>query len=285
MSRSRRRSRSSPARTPRGRPSPPSRASVPTPRRRSERSAKRGVPRSSRSSMPRWPRASGGSRRGSVLRPELGMESRLAAPLESAMESLRRFWAFAGPGTTYARLKDSPAAANLVFGDPHEMPLPGIAEALRRAAVPERPDWFSYATSRPEAEAFLATRLAAETGLPFAPEDVILTSGAFAGLAAAVRALCGPGDEAVLPRPAWFAYEPILLAAGAVPRRVHVVPGCFDLDLAALAASLGERTRALLLNSPHNPTGGGYGAATLAAGAPPPARAAPGARAPGHPVS
>jgi aspartate aminotransferase len=63
--------------------------------------------------------------------------------------------------------------------------------------------------------------------------------------------------------PPWFFYESLIVAAGATPVRVNVDPATFDLDLGAIEAALTERTRAIIVNSPHNPTGKIYPAATL----------------------
>jgi len=67
------------------------------------------------------------------------------------------------------------------------------------------------------------------------------------------------GDEAVFSEPAWFCYEPMLLAADAVPVKLKLQPPRFDLDLAAIEAAIGPRTRLVIVNSPHNPTGRIYG--------------------------
>src|SRR5262249_52157845 len=65
--------------------------------------------------------------------------------------------------------------------------------------------------------------------------------------------------------PAWFCSEPMLLAADAVPRKVALKAPSFDLDLAAIEAAIGSRTRLVIVNSPHNPTGRIYDRAMLQA--------------------
>ena len=71
----------------------------------------------------------------------------------------------------------------------------------------------------------------------------------------AFRLLLDAGDEAVFSEPAWFCYEPMLLAADAVPRKVDLKIPNFDLDLAGIEAAIGPKTRLVIVNSPHNPTG------------------------------
>jgi aspartate aminotransferase len=90
-----------------------------------------------------------------------------------------------------------------------------------------------------------------------------MTNGGFAALAVAFRTIVEPGDEVVFLSPPWFFYEILILAAGGVPVRVPLAPPAFDLDLAAIEAAITPRTRAVLLNSPHNPSGRVYPLADL----------------------
>jgi aspartate aminotransferase len=71
------------------------------------------------------------------------------------------------------------------------------------------------------------------------------------------------GSEAVFSQPAWFCYEPMLLAAEAVPRKVDLLPPAFDLDFDAIDSAIGPATRLVIVNTPHNPTGRIYGRAAL----------------------
>src|SRR5678815_2304668 len=135
------------------------------------------------------------------------------------------------------------------------MPLPGLVAAIREQAIPQNKDWYAYKTSEEAPQTFLAERLSQELELPFEPPDVALTSGAFAAISVAFHLLLDAGDEAIYSEPAWFCYEPMLLAADAIPRKVALKAPSFDLDLAAIEAVIGPRTRLVIVNSPHNPTG------------------------------
>lgn len=75
----------------------------------------------------------------------------------------------------------------------------------------------------------------------------------------AFRLVLDAGDEAIFSEPAWFCYAPMLLAADAAPRKVALKGPAFDLDLAAIEAAIGPRTRLVIVNTPHNPTGRIYG--------------------------
>ena len=167
--------------------------------------------------------------------------------------------------STFAREGTRPGACVFVAGDPWEGPPPGFVESLQRAAVPQNPNWFGYRNYVPEAQAAVAAGLRTRTGLAYADEDVLLTNGAFAGLATLYLALLDPGDEVIFNSPPWFFYEGMIAGNGGVPVRVRVRPDDFDLDLAAIEAALTPRTRAVLVNSPNNPTGRIYPPETLQA--------------------
>jgi aspartate aminotransferase len=165
----------------------------------------------------------------------------------------------------YAQRRFEQGVADFTFGNPHEMPLDGFVSALRDAAVPQDKDWFAYKTSEDEPREFLAEHVGPELGLVFEPEDFALTAGAFGAIALAFRLILDVGDEAVFCEPAWFCYEPMLLATDAVPRKVRLDPARFDLDLAAIEAAITAKTRLVIVNTPHNPTGRIYDAASLRA--------------------
>jgi Aspartate/tyrosine/aromatic aminotransferase len=151
-----------------------------------------------------------------------------------------------------------PGVANFAVGNPQEMPLGGYVDALRAHLEPQAPDWFAYKLSEPRSQAAVARSLTERTGLDWDPADVAMTNGGFAALAVAFRSIIEPGDEVVFLSPPWFFYELLIRAAGGVPVRVSLAPPQFDLDPALISAAITPRTRAVLLNSPHNPSGRVY---------------------------
>jgi len=96
-------------------------------------------------------------------------------------------------------------------------------------------------------------------GQRFDPDtEVLVTVGATEALAAAVLGLCEPGDEVLMLEPHYDSYPPIVAMAGGSHRPIPLRPdptGRFALDIDELAGAIGPRTRLLILNSPHNPTG------------------------------
>ncbi|NVN12763.1 aminotransferase, partial [Nguyenibacter vanlangensis] len=85
--------------------------------------------------------------------------------------------------------------------------------------------------------------------------EVVVTSGATEALTASLMALVDPGDEVILLEPLYDTYAPVIRALGAIPRPVRLTPPDWSLPRAELAAAFGPKTKALMLNSPMNPTG------------------------------
>ncbi len=93
-------------------------------------------------------------------------------------------------------------------------------------------------------------------GLDYDPEDeVVVTSGGTEALGAAILAMAVPGEEFVLIEPTYDSYRPIVEATGAVVKTVKLAAPGWRLTEEALRAAIGPRTRAVLINSPHNPAG------------------------------
>jgi aspartate aminotransferase len=180
---------------------------------------------------------------------------------ERLRQSVAPFLAFFnGP---FSQLNLEPDVANFAVGNPQEMPLAGYVAALRTHLEPQDKDWFAYKLSEPASQRTVADTLTRRTGMDWDPADVAMTNGGFAALATAMRTLVDPGDEVIFLSPPWFFYEQLILASGGEPVRVKVEPPAFDLAVDGIAAAIGSRTRAVIVNSPHNPSGRIYGADDL----------------------
>lgn len=164
----------------------------------------------------------------------------------------------------YAHRDVSLPHADLALGNPQEMPLPGVAAALQHWAAPQHKDWYAYTMNLPTAQEGVAASLRQRLGVPFAAEDIHMTNAAFAALAVALNALVDPGDEVIFISPPWFFYEMMIQSVDGVPVRVKIDAHTFDLNLAAIEAALSPRTRAIIVNTPNNPTGKIYPPGTLA---------------------
>ena len=170
-------------------------------------------------------------------------------------------WFERGP---WERHRLDPGIADFAFGNPQEMPLPGLVDALQRNAVPRDKDWFAYKFSEDEPRRVVADSLRRRTGIDYRPEDIAMTTGAFGALGVTIRALCDVGDEVIFLSPPWFFYELMIASSGATAVRVRLAAPDFDLDPDAVAAAITSRTRAVIVNSPNNPSGRIYRAAELA---------------------
>lgn len=110
----------------------------------------------------------------------------------------------------------------------------------------------------------IAEKLLAENKLNYAPEQIVVAPGAKFSVFCGVAALCGKGDEVILPSPYWLSYYEIIKASGAKA----VVVACkaennYEIDPADLKAAITPKTKLLILNSPNNPTGAVYKKRTL----------------------
>ena len=88
-----------------------------------------------------------------------------------------------------------------------------------------------------------------------ADTEVLVTAGATEALASVLLGLCDTGDEVVVLEPTYDSYQACIALAGATPRFVTLRPPAYDLDLDALRDAITAKTKLILLNTPHNPTG------------------------------
>jgi aspartate aminotransferase len=177
-------------------------------------------------------------------------------------EPLMRFFT---QGLWSRRDPADPENCDFVAGNPQEMVLPEYVESLQRWTVPQDKDWYAYKFNEPYAQEAAAAGLRERRGVPFEAEDVLVTDGAFAGLNLCIRTVTDPGDEVVYLTPPWFFYEAIILGGDADPVRVPVDYETWDLDVPAIEAAITERTAAIIVNSPNNPSGKIYPPETLSA--------------------
>ena len=153
------------------------------------------------------------------------------------------------------------------LGNPDLPPPAAVGRGLAELAkVADRPFALGYMPNAgyDDARAKLAAHLSTEQGCELAAGDLILTCGAAGGLNAFFRAVLEPGDEVLAPAPFFVAYGFSTDNHGGVFRTVKARELTFDLDLAAIEAAIGPKTRVVLVNSPNNPTGAVYSAGQMA---------------------
>lgn len=146
-------------------------------------------------------------------------------------------------------------AIDLLFGNPHDMPIREYVEVIRRHTEPQDPSWFAYMLDHPPAQEVAAADLGAHTGFPWHADDVAMTTGGWGAIAIAMRMLTQPGDEVIYYDPPWFFYDILVRGAEAVPVILTLEAPRFSPDPQRLADAITSRTRAVLINTPHNPSG------------------------------
>ena len=196
------------------------------------------------------------------LREEFNLTTHVISPrLLKAIECEAPTSSFYGKATYMSR-ENELGSLDFTLGDAHEMPLPEFVEALQRWSIPQNNSWYGYKGNLSESRETVSTALKKRLGLSFYPEDIFMTNGTVVGLAICLQLLAGEGDEVIINLPPWLAYRRMIHFTGATPVGIPVT-GNFELDLEAIASSLTERTRAIIVNSPHNPTGKIFSEKTL----------------------
>ena len=166
-----------------------------------------------------------------------------------------------------ARLKQERGADKVfdfTLGNPEIEPPPAVLAAARRVLDSDARHLHAYMPNagHPRVRQAVADRLRAATGLPYTADHVLMTVGAGAALNTVLKALLDPGDEVITVAPFFAEYTFYAENHGG---RLVVVPPRADLtpDVARIEAAITPRTRAVLLNSPNNPSGVIYPASTF----------------------
>ncbi len=151
------------------------------------------------------------------------------------------------------------AVCDLSLGNPNATPPEAFFDALQAVAAERRPEYHRYMPNAgfPFARSAIAAFLSQEYRMAFGEDDLILTTGAAGGMNVVMRAICNPGDEVILLAPFFSEYRFYVEQAGG---RVVVVQtdADFQPDVAAIEGVLSPRTRAIVVNSPNNPSGAVY---------------------------
>ncbi len=153
---------------------------------------------------------------------------------------------------------------DLSLGNPSLEPPARWKAAIGELLADEAPGLHRYMTNAgfPDVRAFIAGREGERFSLPLAAEHVTMTVGAAGGLNVVLRATIDPGDEVLVPVPYFTEYDHYAANASATLVRAPSKAD-FSLDVDAIVAAITPRTRILMLNSPNNPSGAVYDAASL----------------------
>ena len=146
------------------------------------------------------------------------------------------------------------------LGNPDVEPPAAVMDALRRVVAENRPRSHGYMPNAgyPEVREKIARGLAVRSGLPYTGDDIVMTNGAAGAINAALKAVLDPGDEVLILNPHFPEYRFYVENHGG--RAVFVeTDDQFQPDIDAIEMAITPRTKALILNSPNNPTGVVYG--------------------------
>ena len=180
-------------------------------------------------------------------------------PLNSNLSALRR----SGIRRYTNLAKETPDCVMLTIGEPDFDTPETIKAAAATALFQNRTH---YAPNQGTAD--LCHEIAAyETlrGMPCTPQQVLVSVGATGALYTALTGILNPGEEVIIPVPAFPLYESIVLATGAKPVFLDIQKEGFQLTEEALSQVITEKTKAIILNSPNNPTGAVLSAESLSA--------------------
>ena len=154
---------------------------------------------------------------------------------------------------------------NFGVGEP-DFNTPAFIREAAKAALDAGQTKYAPAGGVPRLRQLIAAKLEAENGLPYKPEQVIVSTGGKQALYNVLMALLGPGDEALIPIPYWVSYPEIVKLAEAEPVYLPTTEETgFKITPQQLEAAITPRSKLLMLNSPSNPTGAVYTADELAA--------------------
>ncbi len=144
---------------------------------------------------------------------------------------------------------------DFALGEP-DFPTPeNIQEAAIRA-MREGKTHYTPPAGIPELRQALADHYSSKQGLPTRPEQVVVSNGAKQSIHNALMALCGPGDEVIIPAPYWVSYADLVKLAGATPVIIETTEAeGFKLSPERFREAVTARTKLLMINSPSNPTG------------------------------
>ena len=157
--------------------------------------------------------------------------------------------------TTMSRLAVQHKAVNLGQGFP-DFDGPAFAKDAAKAAIDGGFGQYARAFGLPEANAAIARFAARSLGWTPDPDtEVTVTAGCTEAIAAVLLGVLEPGDEVILLDPCYDSYPACVAMAGAVAIRIRLDAPDFRIDADALRRACSPRTRAILVNSPHNPTG------------------------------
>ena len=176
-----------------------------------------------------------------------------SAVMDVGVSGIRRF--------TY-KVRSTPGAFGLTIGEP-DLNSPDAAKEAAKGALDANDTHYPPGNGYPYMLQEIADFEAREHGLRYSPDEIILTIGATEGLFIGLSTVLNPGDEVIIPTPAFSLYESITKLCRGVPVALPTQDNRFQIDPERLRAAITPKTKAIVLTSPNNPTGCIYTKQTL----------------------
>jgi aspartate aminotransferase len=145
------------------------------------------------------------------------------------------------------------------LGNPRIEPPAKFKEVLMELAADTSPGLHMYMSNAglPETRKAVADYIGGQNGMPFGPDDIIMTVGASGALNVVLKTILDPGDEVIIPSPYFMEYNFYVDNFSGLPRVVTTNKD-FSLDLSAIENAMNSNTKAVLINNPNNPSGAVY---------------------------
>ena len=159
-------------------------------------------------------------------------------------------------------VRDTPGACALTIGEP-DQDTPDVIKEAAKAALDRNDTHYPPGNGYPYMLEALSKFEERAHGLRYSPDEIILTIGATESLFIGLSTVLNPGDEVIIPTPAFSLYESITQLCRGVPVALPTEDHHFQIDPQALEAAITPRTKAIVLTSPNNPTGCIYTRETL----------------------
>ncbi|RJQ39624.1 MAG: pyridoxal phosphate-dependent aminotransferase [Nitrospiraceae bacterium] len=143
------------------------------------------------------------------------------------------------------------------IGNPEIEPLQAVEDVLKKLVQEDNPAKHRYMSNAgyDDVREKVAAHLSKEHGVPVQPQNIVMTCGAAAGLNVVLKALLNPGEEVIVFSPFFVEYLTYIDNHGGKPVTVPTVPSVFEPDPEVLKNYISSKTKAVIINSPNNPTG------------------------------
>ncbi|MDR2543427.1 MAG: pyridoxal phosphate-dependent aminotransferase [Treponema sp.] len=188
----------------------------------------------------------------------------IAEGIKNALSSSSMIRKMFEEGLQLKKLHGADKVFDFSLGNPDVDPPPEFHEMFVKLAQEDEKGSHGYMPNAgyPFVREALAKKVSKEQNVEIDGTHIIMSAGAAGGLNAVFKTICNPGDEVIVTRPFFMEYRPYTANHGAKLIEVDSLDN-FDLDIEAIGAALAEKTAAVIINSPNNPTGKVYSAAVL----------------------